>query len=146
MGKLVVMLSFTLKENPKAITYVIVMPSLMLIFTLFRNSALPEASERPDDLGQDMLDFVGDAAYNYSLIADFARRPVINDMFAAKCDEWRKAKVSPGSVRVNNEYFTHWLGPVFVGCYIISHAREVLLDARLGTFVATLSVFSEISG
>jgi len=147
IGKLTVMLYFTLQENPSALTTVIIMPALMVVWGYIRNASLASASEKPDEMGAQILAYVGDMATNYRLIANYQQRPKINEMFAAKVNAWQSAVFAPHAVRINNEYFTQWLGPIFVGIYIITQARNVLTGALgHGTFVATLSVFGEISG
>merc|ERR1712178_172611 len=146
LGKLFVILCFTLQETPRSLKYVLIMPLLMLIFGFLRNSVLSDAYELPNELGARVLAFVADLAKNYRLIANYHNRPKINDMFAHKAHIWRASLLNPYSVRVNNHFFTQWLGPVFIGVYIISHAPYILSgELGHGTFVAMLSVFSEIS-
>lgn len=144
--KLAVMLYFTFRHNTKAIGIVMIMPTLMAVFGYLRNDKLTEAIEKPEELDSDMLAFVSDTAKNYRLISNYQQRPKINMEFAKKSAAAAQAKIGPTDVVTNNDYFTRWLGPVFVGCYIIFEAKA-LLTGHLGhgTFVATLSIFSEIS-
>jgi len=146
-GKLLVMLYFTLLENPHTLTTVMIMPGLMLVWGCFRHSTLREAIEKTDDLERYMLAYVGNIHRNYRLISNYQQRPKVNDAFAQKVVAWRSGLFSPHMVKTNNHYFTEWLGPVFVGIYIMTQATNVLTGVLgPGTFVATLSVFGEISG
>jgi len=146
VGKLMVMIYFTGSANPQALKTVALMPLLMFLFGCLRNTSLSKANVLPDSLGGGMLAYVGDAASNYRLIANYQQRPKINEDFAKKADALKAAALSPLLVRMNNDYFTQLLGPLFVGIYIITQAHAVLTgDLGRGTFVATLSVFSEIS-
>jgi len=145
-GKLIVMLYFTLGENPRAMGAVLTMPALMIGFAYFRHGVLSNAFELPNDLGTKVVAFVGDLARNYRLIASYHQRPRMNDMFGHKVSAWRLALTSPATVEVNNDFFTQWLGPLFVGVYIMTRARSVLSgEIGQGTFIAMLRVFDEIS-
>merc|ERR1711865_1263440 len=105
VGKLIVMVYFTGSENPHALKTVALMPLLMLVFGCVRNTSLSKASELPDTLAGDMLAYVGDAASNYRLIANYQQRPKINLEFAKKADKLKAAEMAPSLVTMNNDYF-----------------------------------------
>jgi len=145
-GKLLVMICFLASHNAPAVGMVSIMPLMMLIFCSLRNSSLSDAHELPCELGQRCLSYAGDLARNYRLISNYNARPKVNDAYAQKVSAWRNSMTAPNTVRVNNDYFTLWLGPVFVGVYIMTHTRAVLMhQLGHGSFVTTLSVFTELS-
>jgi len=145
-GKLMVMLYFTVQENPRAVHYVMIMTLFMLTFACLRHGVLSDAFELPNDLGVRVQSAVADLAKNYRLIANYHQRPKIQDMFAHKVALWRDALSAPFTVKVNNDFFTQWLGPLFIGVYIMSHARLVLIrELEPGSFIAMMTVLNEMS-
>jgi len=146
VGKLIVILYFTLHQNPAAMGAVLAMPCLMLVFAPLRHGMLSKAQELPNDIGARIVAFVAELARNYRLIASYHQRPMMNDMFGQKVSAWRLALTTPASVALNNDFFTQWLGPMFVGVYIMGNARSVITgDIGQGTFVAMLSVFGGVA-
>jgi len=144
--KLVVVSHFVAIENPAAMHYVLIMFVLMLVFGCLRSAKLSKANELPLTLSARLLAYVAEIGKNYRLIANYFQRPHMNDTFDQKASTLRHAMMSPETVRINNDYFTKWLGPVFIGIYVMTHTRSVLSGMiGSGTFVATLNVFNEIS-
>lgn len=145
-GKLAVVLFFTLHQNPRAIGMVMYMPAVMLSFVYLRNHSLTAASLHTSALNLEMLLYLKSIAANYRLIANYMLRPMVNDRFAAKASAYQDSETAPMYVRINNNYFTQWLGPLFMGIFIVTHCRLVLTGALgQGTFIATLHVFDHIS-
>ncbi|CAE8585907.1 unnamed protein product [Polarella glacialis] len=145
-GKLVVLTSFALRSNPDALRWVLIMPSLMLLFGICRHKLLYDANEMAGSMSADLVHMVQQAASNYRLISNYAQRPLANEEFAKKSAQCREKELPAEIVKANNAYFPKWLGALFVGVYIIDSARDVIHgELSLGVFLATIGIFQQIS-
>lgn len=146
VGKLAVILYFILNKNPDAIYTILIMPTLLAIFAGLRNQVLVRAEGESDAVETAVLSIVQDAQKNYRLVSNYNERPKMNDQFAKRASLLRVAATSPAYVKMNNNYFSKWLGPAATGIYIMFNASSVMTGSlKQGTFVATLSIFSEVS-
>eukprot|EP00747_Dinoflagellata_sp_TGD_P129662 gnl/TRDRNA2_/TRDRNA2_174718_c3_seq3.p1 gnl/TRDRNA2_/TRDRNA2_174718_c3~~gnl/TRDRNA2_/TRDRNA2_174718_c3_seq3.p1 ORF type:complete len:587 (+),score=120.50 gnl/TRDRNA2_/TRDRNA2_174718_c3_seq3:114-1763(+) len=146
MGKLAVLTYFTLTQTPSAWKCLIVMPTLMVVWGLYRNPMFVESNDAADEAKGEVLSFVQEASSAYGLIADYKQRPQTNEMFLEKLKEARAAEGRALIIACNNNWFCKWLGPVFTGLYIATQAYGVLNgNISLGKFLATSSIFGHVS-
>lgn len=147
IGKLILLMVFMLSQDATASWVLVVMPSMMLVFGICRSDALSRASEMAGPLKKVLIDITTETCAKYRLIADYRQRPQMNDLFAKRAEELRRCLIPEMQVELNNNYFPKWLGPTFNAVYIAFAAELVLKgELTLGVFLATLSVFSEVSG
>eukprot|EP00747_Dinoflagellata_sp_TGD_P010577 gnl/TRDRNA2_/TRDRNA2_119947_c2_seq1.p1 gnl/TRDRNA2_/TRDRNA2_119947_c2~~gnl/TRDRNA2_/TRDRNA2_119947_c2_seq1.p1 ORF type:complete len:501 (+),score=77.65 gnl/TRDRNA2_/TRDRNA2_119947_c2_seq1:3-1505(+) len=107
---------------------------------------LSRASEIVGRHKSDIIELTNEACNKYRLIADYAQRPQMNDLFYYKADQYRKSSIPEKSIILTNNYFPTWLGPIFVGIFIASNAQRVIdKDLRLGGFLAAIHSFVQIS-
>jgi len=146
VGKLILLMVFMLTQDRDAAWVLVLMPAMMLVWGCLRSKALSEASEFAGPLKKILIDLTTETCAKYRLIADYAQRPQMNDLFQKRAEELRRSLIPEVQVELNNNYFPKWLGPCFNAVYIAITARSVLVgDVSLGVFLATLSVFSEVS-
>eukprot|EP00435_Cladocopium_sp_Y103_P041628 s1840_g11.t1 len=83
---------------------------------------------------------------NYTIIAYYFQRPAMNEKFATRATKFNDDGIPEAVYKMNSEFFFDWLAPLFVGLYIAFYSPLVLAkDLPLGTFLATISVFKEVS-
>jgi len=148
VGKLIILVYFILLENPAALGPIVAMPSMMIVFVYKRSAILVEACEHAAKRTASVIEVVHEACDKYRLIADYFQRPQICDHFQRATIELTEAQIPAELIRTNNDYFPKWLGPVFIGLYIAREAGEVLSvppTISLGTFLATVKIFGELS-
>eukprot|EP00435_Cladocopium_sp_Y103_P030492 s1840_g7.t1 len=145
LGKLVMLNYFAVSSNPDMTWAVITMPVVMIFWSLLRDSQYvctkpPEPSKKP------ILNFVSEICDNYSIIAYYFQRPAMNEKFASRVTTFNDNGIPEEVYKMNSEFFFDWLAPLFVGLYIAFYSPLVLSeDLPLGTFLATISVFREVS-
>ena len=64
-------------------------PGIKLSFVFWQprdSSSLVRAKVLPDELGANVMAYLGDVALKYELVADYLQRPKINDEFARRLD------------------------------------------------------------
>jgi len=148
VGRLVIMVYFILLENPGALVPAITMPTLMLIFVWLRSSYLIEACEHAVASTAKLIEIVTETCQKYRLVADYFQRPQMCDRFHHTAEALSEAMLPVDLIRMNNNYFPKWLGPIFVGLYIAVEAPRVLQDPpaiSMGIFLATIKIFNELS-
>mmetsp|Transcript_20245 Transcript_20245/g.56184 ORF Transcript_20245/g.56184 Transcript_20245/m.56184 type:complete len:904 (+) Transcript_20245:66-2777(+) len=146
LGRLVLMVIFVIRHEPGQMATLVFMPLLMAVFGWKRSTALSDASESAGPLGKVVFEMISEACAKYSLMADYGRRPQINETFSKMANAQRLSKVPERQVALNNGYFPKWLGPVFTAFYVVSVSSAVLSgEVSLGVFLATMSVFGKVS-
>lgn len=145
-GKLMVLIGFVCTENPGALRYVSAMPVMMLFWVWARNKVLVETMEFEVSKFVELLNVVHETCMHYRVIADYKQRPRMNALFERANNANQDAHVAMSGVVVNNDYFARWLGPFFIGLYIVM-AADWVFDGMcsLGTFLATIRIFHELS-
>jgi len=144
-GKLVMLNYFAVSSNPDMTWAVITMPAVMIVWSLLRDSEYvcvkpPEPSKKP------ITNFVSQICDNYSIIAYYFQRPTMNERFASRATKFNDDGIPESLYKMNSEFFFDWLAPMFVGLYIAFYSPMVLAkELPLGTFLATISVFKEVS-
>merc|ERR1719281_1930877 len=98
---------------------------MMILFALRRYNTLLDASEVVGEKEVEVVAIVGETCNSYRLVADYAQRPQMNEVFKKKADDLRKAEIPESQIKMNNNYFPKWLGPLFTGFYIVSRAKDV---------------------
>lgn len=145
LGKLVMLNYFAVSSNPAMTWAVITMPAVMILWSLLRDSGYicvkpPEPSKKP------ITNFVSQICDNYTIIAYYFQRPAMNEKFATRATKFNDDGIPEAVYKMNSEFFFDWLAPLFVGLYIAFYSPLVLAkDLPLGTFLATISVFKEVS-
>lgn len=145
LGKLVMLNYFAVSSNPAMTWAVITMPAVMILWSLLRDSGYicvkpPEPSKKP------ITNFVSQICDNYTIIAYYFQRPAMNEKFAARATKFNDDGIPEAVYKMNSEFFFDWLAPLFVGLYIAFYSPLVLAkELPLGTFLATISVFKEVS-
>ncbi|CAJ1328439.1 unnamed protein product [Effrenium voratum] len=147
LGKLVMLNYFAVSNNPDMTWAVITMPVAMIFWSLMREGGWVVAKPDGTDVFEKQLeDFVGIVSENYPLIACYFQRPAMNDRFAARAAKLQETEIPESSYDLTSEFFFQWLAPLFVGCYMAFYSPLVLSgELALGTFLATISVFKEVS-
>jgi len=148
VGKLVIVTSFILQENPSALSSVLLMPIIMLTFVYFRSTGLVALVEVVALKTAEVIGLVNEATTKYGLIADYQQRPQFCELFEERSKELSEGRLPMERMIVNNNYAPKWLGPVFTGVYIAMNAQKVLAnesDLPLGVFLATVRVFAELA-
>jgi ABC-type multidrug transport system fused ATPase/permease subunit len=154
-SKLLILVAFILKENTAALLPVMMMPSAMFIFVMVRTEKMIEASERVNQQTAALVEVVQEACMKYTVIAEYMQRPAMCDVFEHASEQLSAVAVPADVVKVNNNYFPKWLGPLFIGGYVVYSVGSVLDGQKcteecsqyvsLGTFLATLRIFKELS-
>eukprot|EP00747_Dinoflagellata_sp_TGD_P079192 gnl/TRDRNA2_/TRDRNA2_160413_c0_seq1.p1 gnl/TRDRNA2_/TRDRNA2_160413_c0~~gnl/TRDRNA2_/TRDRNA2_160413_c0_seq1.p1 ORF type:complete len:677 (+),score=133.86 gnl/TRDRNA2_/TRDRNA2_160413_c0_seq1:72-2033(+) len=146
IGKLLILMMFVKSENPRALKQVCLMPLLMLCFVAFRSKVLMDTAEFAAIRTIGLLEVVHETCTAYRFIQEYKQRPRMFDYFREATIEVRNATVHALQVQTNNDYFAKWLGPLFIGVYIVRHATAVLEgELSLGTCLAMIRIFNEIS-
>ncbi|CAK9073175.1 unnamed protein product [Durusdinium trenchii] len=145
LGKLVMLNSFAISSNPDMTWAVVTMPGVMLLWSVIRDSEL--ICEAPPEPSKKLLtNFVADVSNSYQIIAHYFQRPTMNEKFAARAEKFNDDEIPERLYKMNSEFFFSWLGPLFVGLYMAFYSPLVLSkELPLGTFLATISVFKEVS-
>merc|ERR1740117_1259760 len=70
----------------------------------------------------------------------------MNELFAETAESMKNILIPEATVVQNNRYFAKWLGPLFVGLYTAFASEPVFTgEVSLGKFLATISIFGELS-
>mmetsp|Transcript_20945 Transcript_20945/g.48821 ORF Transcript_20945/g.48821 Transcript_20945/m.48821 type:complete len:844 (-) Transcript_20945:340-2871(-) len=145
MWKLVMLNYFAVSSDPGMLWAVLLMPAVMAAWTLFREKILRKP-EHPDLAQKLVADLVAEISENYSLIAGYFQRPSMNEKFAARANKLSDVLLPRALYDLRSDFFFEWLGPLLVGFYLCFYSPQVLSGKlSLGTFLATISVFKEVS-
>mmetsp|Transcript_83221 Transcript_83221/g.178409 ORF Transcript_83221/g.178409 Transcript_83221/m.178409 type:complete len:576 (-) Transcript_83221:100-1827(-) len=145
VGKFAVMLSFTIAKTPSALVHVLSMAVLMLILMGCKRCFAPDDGVTQRQKRAVNL-LVSDACQKYRLIANYFQRPAINELFYTRVERLRISQISEKLCNVHSDYFFKWLGPGFVGMYLFLEGPAVISgNLQLGNFLASISIFKEIS-
>eukprot|EP00930_Biecheleria_cincta_P013357 TRINITY_DN11951_c0_g1_i2.p1 TRINITY_DN11951_c0_g1~~TRINITY_DN11951_c0_g1_i2.p1 ORF type:complete len:809 (+),score=134.74 TRINITY_DN11951_c0_g1_i2:116-2542(+) len=145
-GRLVLLVVFTLTHDPSSWWVIVVMPTLMIIFGYCRSEALSKAGEQAGPLNRLCIALINETCEKYNLIAEYAQRPQMNELFESRVQQLRESVIPEAQVESNNCFFPDILGPLFVGLYIALFAESVLEDTiPIGNFLAMISVFGDVS-
>ena len=121
------------------------MPVVMVLWSAVRDSGF--ICIKPEEPSKKLItNFVAEVSENYSIIAHYFQRPAMNDKFAARACKFNEDCIPETVYNMNSEFFFNWLGPLFIGLYMAFYSPLVLDHTLpLGTFLATISVFKEVS-
>merc|ERR1719424_1626543 len=110
-----------------------------------RTEAYIRASESKGNKESAVGAFVNEALNKIQLIADFAQRPQINELFAARSEGLREVQIPEALVVRNNMFVPELLGPALVALYTgVGGAMVLSGGLELGVYLATISVFGDI--
>lgn len=144
--RICMMLYFTMSKNPDALWILLLMPVLMIPFGVIRLSMLLKARAAWVGKNGALGNFVHETCRLCTLIAEYMQRPQMNDLFAQKSLEAKDACLPGDQIQKNNELFTRWLAPIFIGAYIIMFAPVVIEgDLSLGVFLATIGIIKAVA-
>ena len=145
LGKLVMLNYFAVSSNPDMTWAVITMPVVMILWSILRDSHYV-CVKPPEPCIKPISNFVSEICDNYSIIAYYFQRPAMNEKFAQRVTKFNENSIPEEVYKMNSEFFFDWLAPLFVGLYIAFYSPLVLAkELPLGTFLATISVFREVS-
>eukprot|EP00435_Cladocopium_sp_Y103_P045176 s638_g12.t3 len=145
-GRIILMVLFTLLQDPACWWVVALMPSLMILFGLCRGDAMSKVTRVSGTVREAVVAFVSECCDKYSLIAEYSRRPAMSDIFEKKANLARLSVIPEQQVALNNNYFPQWLGPTFIGAYIAFFSESVLDGSTsMGVFLAIISVISDMT-
>lgn len=140
-GRIVLMVCFTMWQDPACWWVVALMPTLMVLFGIIRGDAMSKVTRISGAVREQVVAFVSESCDKYSLIAEYSRRPVMSEIFEKKANLARLSVIPEQQVALNNNYFPQWLGPTFIGAYIALFAESVLDGSTsMGVFLAIISV------
>jgi ABC-type multidrug transport system fused ATPase/permease subunit len=149
MGKLSVLNYFTLKHStgdPTGLYIICIMPVVMLLFSWVRSSKLLDATEKVHAINLKFYELVREAVETYQLFSNYFQRPWVNANFVRSARQCRAVEIPRDETKLNNEYFTHWLGPIFVAVYIVLCTPKIVGgEVEVGVFLATLDVIRQVS-
>ena len=145
LGRLIMLNSFAISSDPGMLWAVLTMPVVMLFWVLLRHRWLTKP-EKDLPYKKRVSQLVCSISEYYSLIAAYFQRPAMNEKFAASVAKLGEVQEPLGIYHMRTEFFFAWLGPFFSGFYLCFYAQQVM-DGQLslGTFLATISVFKEVS-
>jgi len=145
LGKLAVILSFILSENPEAVTDIVLMTSCMLVFVCVSSHKVTELAEKATVKATKLVAITNETCHKYSLICEYMQRPQMVDIFASAGAKAHTADINAQLYRTLTDYFPKWLGPVFIGGYIMLKAEAVFDGSlSLGTLLATIRIYHEL--
>jgi len=145
-GRIVLMVCFTMWQDPACWWVVALMPTLMVLFGIIRGDAMSKVTRISGAVREQVVAFVSESCDKYSLIAEYSRRPVMSEIFEKKANLARLSVIPEQQVALNNNYFPQWLGPTFIGAYIALFAESVLDGSTsMGVFLAIISVISDMT-
>ena len=145
LGRLVMLNYFAVSSDPGMLWAVVTMPVIMTFWVLLRHRWLTKP-EKDRPYKKRVIQLVCSISEYYSLIAAYFQRPAMNEKFAASVAKLGEVQEPLGIYHMRTEFFFSWLGPFFSGFYLCFYAQQVMDDQlSLGTFLATISVFKEVS-
>lgn len=146
VGRIIVLFIFTVKESQKAIIFCIVMPGLMAVWATLRNKILVQAIGLVGDKSAKVYSLVDEVCNKYRVIADYAQRPQMTELFESRTDHERVAGIPAKVIQLNNDYFPRWLGPIGTALFIYLQAQSVIdEEMSLGQLLATINVLQSVS-
>lgn len=146
VGKLGLLMVFMLSQDPDSAYVLVLMPSLMMLAGCSKGTKLSATAGLAGPLKKVLIDLTTETCAKYRLIADYMQRPQMNEMFEKRATELRLSQIPEEQVEVFYNYVPKWLGPIFICGYIALTAEPVLTgEVSLGVFLASLSVFGEVS-
>mmetsp|Transcript_24927 Transcript_24927/g.62475 ORF Transcript_24927/g.62475 Transcript_24927/m.62475 type:complete len:465 (-) Transcript_24927:55-1449(-) len=147
MGRLLIILAFTLHKNPQSWGILVLMPSLMAGWVWLRGAVYLNACDTNGHLQLQLSKFVHRTCESYVVVAEYMQRPQMNELFA-QClrAATKQGRIPMQQIELNNKYFPKWLGPIFVGVYIVRNAQQVIAKTlSVGTFLATVAILRGIA-
>lgn len=145
-GKLGILTYFIYKENRKALYLAGVMPVIMLSIAVYRFKHLEEACTVVGDKEVELIALTDETCSRYRIVADYWKRPQMNDLLRKKVRALTKAMKDERLVRAHNSNVPSWVGAIFIGLYIATRAETVIDGGvSVGTFLATMRILNHIS-
>merc|ERR1712023_574028 len=123
--RVLMMVYFTMRRNPKALWIVFLIPAILLLFGCIRLPRLLKAAGYRAAQNAALGDWIHDACQMYQLIADYMQRPQVEEVFHSKVVKLSDAQVQVERIIKNNELFARSLAPLCVGIYVIAFASAV---------------------
>lgn len=146
-GKVAISIFFTLSQNPSAWWACLLVPGIMFGWGKLRMEVYIKANQNKGDCESGIIAFVNEVLNKLTLIADYAQRPQMNELFAEKSEGLRNMQTPAHFVTYNNMFVPEVLGPALVALYTGVGAALVLNNqVGLGVYLATISVFGDICG
>merc|ERR1712137_892647 len=97
----------------------------MTVFAVFRSPKLSNARNECLSAEADVVTITSEACQKYRLIADYMRRPQMIETFFRKANDMRKTQIPEAQIKMNNDKFPAWLGPLFTSFFIVTVAPMV---------------------
>jgi len=143
--KVVVLIIFTMQKNPQAWWVLVAMPVLIFFFAYIRAPISQKAQDAVIQEEVNVTQFVSNTIENYSLVADYSARLRTVDRFMSAARRLQNARMDAAIVTRGNDACANWIRRTFTGFYVVVASPTVMADHTfLGTFLATINVFSEI--
>eukprot|EP00931_Biecheleriopsis_adriatica_P064469 TRINITY_DN39244_c0_g1_i1.p1 TRINITY_DN39244_c0_g1~~TRINITY_DN39244_c0_g1_i1.p1 ORF type:complete len:897 (+),score=130.49 TRINITY_DN39244_c0_g1_i1:40-2691(+) len=136
---------FAVSSDPQMAPVVVALPVLMVLWSCFRDGLLTKPAD-PDEQQGLVQNLIVELSSHYRLIASYFQRPAINEKFQARAVALRETELPMAMFEITNEFFLDMLGPLCVGGYIALFSPQVISkEMPLGTFLATISVFKQVT-
>merc|ERR1719162_2615464 len=116
LGKILVVMAFigTFQHDPFAICSVVLMPLLLLVFTLFTVGAFQKAQKVVDVKTRTLLMLTYDSCMKYRLAVEYLKRHLIGSIFEQSAQEHTESLIPVSQSELSNKYITKFLS----GCFI----------------------------
>lgn len=131
--------------DPFIVCAFLIFPALMAIFLRIRNNKTVRLCLAKNLKENQLVSQIHETVMNYSLIADFNRRPHFVDLYETRIQDLNHATVMAGIATLNNKYFAPWLSSLIIGFYMVWGGAGVLREGlTLGSFMISLDIVMEV--
>lgn len=145
LGKVAVIFLFCAMKDQRVLVASCIMPLVMCAFGVVQTPSILAAESRSTATVVEMSRAVHEVSDYFRMIAEYQKRPVAEDQVRTRDMARRHANNSLQVVHANNRFLGRVLGPLFIAIHIALHAECIITgEQKLGTFVATISVFHEL--
>eukprot|EP00811_Abedinium_folium_P000600 NODE_1054_length_2630_cov_14.226928.p1 GENE.NODE_1054_length_2630_cov_14.226928~~NODE_1054_length_2630_cov_14.226928.p1 ORF type:complete len:730 (-),score=196.07 NODE_1054_length_2630_cov_14.226928:440-2380(-) len=144
-GKLVVVVIFICHSNPKFLLPFLFFPLVLVLFVWWRKDAYIRSMYAITAKEQNIVGVMQSTSEHYRLIADYQRRPQMNDVFAKSVQPMMGGHKALDITMIHNLMFPNWISLALTGGYFCVFSHQVI-DGSLsvGTFVALVKIFGEL--
>lgn len=149
-GKLLILSCFIIYRHRRESTQVlpiVIMPFAMAMYVCLQTQQFIILGEKLNERNVKITAVVNEVCSNYRLIADYAQRPHVCELFTKSVQALNAAGMPLNVMQKNSAYFPSWLATLFTCAFMIYSSQTVLDgDMSLGNFLATVKIYAEIGG
>lgn len=145
IGKLITIEIFIILFQPEALAIFTVLGMVLALvgFAIMRTEVAKEQAEVVNEKDEAVSMLAEETCRKFQLIADYSKRPLVNEMFVIATNAVSEAKIPEAIAKLNTQYTAKFLSGIIIAAYIIVKAPAVFNNTlSLGVFLATISIFS----